>query len=218
MKKQVFQYTDNGLVSLNHLQSQNTGAYTGEGSLIYAYLSLYRLTNEKVYLQYAVKHAGIVSQILEEDSCSDLLGGKAGAAWVFLQLYQETQNQRYIQEAERAICLMLPQMIKTECGVGWNPESVDVPIGGMAHGNAGILMPVLVYGNLQKRKSTDGWQKRSGNTKSRCIGRRPETGWISGIIAMRGKIPLHGATGQRGFCCQDSGATKKLPIQSGKSV
>ena len=24
--------------------------------------------------------------------------------------------------------------------------------------------------------------------------------------------------GQRGFCCQDSGATKKLPIQSGKSV
>ena len=45
---------------------------------------------------------------------------------MFLQLYQETQNQRYIQEAERAICLMLPQMIKTECGVGWNPESVDV--------------------------------------------------------------------------------------------
>ena len=84
LKKQVFQYTDNGLVSLNHLQSQNTGAYTGEGSLIYAYLNLYRLTNEKVYLQYAVKHAGIVSQILEEDSCSDLLGGKAGAAWVFL--------------------------------------------------------------------------------------------------------------------------------------
>ena len=156
LKKQVFQYTDNGLVSLNHLQSQNTGAYTGEGSLIYAYLNLYRLTNEKVYLQYAVKHAGIVSQILEEDSCSDLLGGKAGAAWVFLQLYQETQNQRYIQEAERAICLMLPQMIKTECGVGWNPESVDVPIGGMAHGNAGILMPVLVLWELTKKKEY-GW-------------------------------------------------------------
>lgn len=156
LKKQVFQYTDNGLVSLNHLQSQNTGAYTGEGSLIYAYLNLYRLTNEKVYLQYAVKHAGIVSQILEEDSCSDLLGGKAGAAWVFLQLYQETQNQRYIQEAERAICLMLPQMIKTERGVGWNPESVDVPIGGMAHGNAGILMPVLVLWELTKKKEY-GW-------------------------------------------------------------
>ena len=49
LKKQVFQYTDNGLVSLNHLQSQNTGAYTGEGSLIYAYLNLYRLTNEEKY-------------------------------------------------------------------------------------------------------------------------------------------------------------------------
>ena len=97
-----------------------------------------------------------VSQILEEDSCSDLLGGKAGAAWVFLQLYQETQNQRYIQEAERAICLMLPQMIKTERGVGWNPESVDVPIGGMAHGNAGILMPVLVLWELTKKKEY-GW-------------------------------------------------------------
>ena len=124
--------------------------------MIYAYLNLYRLTNEKVYLQYAVKHAGIVSQILEEDSCSDLLGGKAGAAWVFLQLYQETQNQRYIQEAERAICLMLPQMIKTEHGVGWNPQSVDVPIGGMAHGNAGILMPVLVLWELTKKKEY-GW-------------------------------------------------------------
>lgn len=72
------------------------------------------------------------------------------------QFYQETQNQRYIQEAERAICLMLPQMIKTECGVGWNPESVDVPIGGMAHGNAGILMPVLVLWELTKKKEY-GW-------------------------------------------------------------
>ncbi len=64
--------------------------------MIYAYLNLYRLTNEKVYLQSAVKHAGIVSQILEEDSCSDLLGGKAGAAWVFLQtLSRDTKPEVY---------------------------------------------------------------------------------------------------------------------------
>lgn len=152
LRKQVFQYTDRGLASLNNLQSRNTGAYTGEGSLVYTYLLLYHLTREEIYLQYAVKHATIVSQILEDDSCQDLLGGRAGAAWVFIQLYEATKEQTYLQEAERAICLMLPEMIRTEYGIGWRPEGIEVPIGGIAHGNAGILMPVLDLWEMTRKK------------------------------------------------------------------
>lgn len=152
LKRQLFRYTDAGLKDLWHLQSGNTGAYTGEGSVVYTYLKLYQLTKEPIYLQYARKHVEIVSQIVSKDVCADLLGGKAGAAWIFLQMFEQTREERYVKEAEKAIYSMLPQTVKMECGIGWKPEIGEVPLGGTAHGNAGILMPVLALWELTKKR------------------------------------------------------------------
>lgn len=155
LKRQLFRYTDEGLKDLGHLQSRNTGAYTGEGSIVYTYLKMYQLTKESIYLQYARKHAEIVSQIVPKDTCADLLGGKAGAAWIFLQMFEQTGEKRYVGEAEKAVCSMLPQAVKMECGIGWKPEIGEIPLGGTAHGNAGILMPVLTLWELTKKREYD---------------------------------------------------------------
>ena len=152
LKRQLFRYTDEGLGDLGNLQSGNTGAYTGEDSIVYTYLKLYQLTKESIYLQYARKHAEIVSQIVPKDTCADLLGGKAGAAWIFLQMFEQTGEKRYVGEAEKAVCSMLPQAVKMDCGIGWKPESGEIPIGGTAHGNAGILMPVLALWEFTKKQ------------------------------------------------------------------
>lgn len=37
LQRQLFQYTDEGMEELKNLQSQNTGAYTGESSIVYTY-------------------------------------------------------------------------------------------------------------------------------------------------------------------------------------
>lgn len=152
LKRQLFRYTDAGLKDLGHLQSGNTGAYIGEGSVVYTYLKLYQLTKEPIYLQYARKHVEIVSQIVSKDVCADLLGGKAGAAWIFLQMFEQTREERYVKEAEKTVYSMLPQATKLECGIGWKPESGEIPLGGTAHGNAGILMPVLALWEFTKKR------------------------------------------------------------------
>lgn len=152
LQRQLFQYTDEGMEELKNLQSQNTGAYTGESSIVYTYLKLYQLTKEAIYLQYSRKHAEIVSKIVPKDTCADLLGGKAGAAWIFLQMFEQTGEERYVKEAEKAVYSMIPQAVKMDCGIGWKLETGENPVGGMAHGNAGILMPVLELWELTKKQ------------------------------------------------------------------
>ena len=152
LQRQLFQYTDEGMEELKNLQSQNTGAYTGESSIVYTYLKLYQLTKEAIYLQYSRKHAEIVSKIVPKDTCADLLGGKAGAAWIFLQMFEQTGEERYVKEAEKAVYSMIPQAVKMDCGIGWKLETGENPVSGMAHGNAGILMPVLALWELTKKQ------------------------------------------------------------------
>ncbi|WP_405121550.1 type 2 lanthipeptide synthetase LanM [Sellimonas caecigallum] len=152
LKRQLFQYTDKGAKSCTNLQSRSIGAYSGEGSLVYTYLNLYKMTDKKEYLNYAIKHTEIVYEILGEETSYDLVEGAAGAAWVFLLLYEETGNQIYVKYAEKTIQFMMPLSVQIKNGIGWNVENQSNAMGGMAHGNAGILMPVIYLWELTKKK------------------------------------------------------------------
>ena len=50
IEKQIFQYTDDSLKYLKCLKGRNTGAFTGESSIVYTYLRLFRMTKEYKYL------------------------------------------------------------------------------------------------------------------------------------------------------------------------
>ena len=88
LKKRLFQYTDAGLQSLEHLQTRNTGIYEGEGSVIYTYLLLYQEGAGEEYLDYAQRHVRIIEQLIKGDVKYDLLNGNAGAIQALLLLYE----------------------------------------------------------------------------------------------------------------------------------
>lgn len=83
LKRMLFKYTERGEESLKNIQSESTGMYDGESSLIYAYLILYQKSKESQYLHFAERHTKIVEKLIESDERYDLLYGNAGASQVY---------------------------------------------------------------------------------------------------------------------------------------
>lgn len=142
LRKQLFDYTEMGRISPDKLQTKNTGAYSGESSIVYTYILLYEWSHEVEYLEQAQKHADIVLKLLDTDVAYDIVSGNAGAAQVFLKLYNITLNSRYLNGAKEAVESMQRASVKMESGVGWKVDEKVPPMAGMAHGNSGILLPV----------------------------------------------------------------------------
>ena len=103
LQKMLFRYSDKGMESINNLQSDATGAYDGESSIVYAYLILYEKSKDIRYLKYAEQHVQIVEKLIDRDKRYDMLSGNAGAAYVLLKLYKHTGNSQYLYIAEQAI-------------------------------------------------------------------------------------------------------------------
>lgn len=143
LKEMLFRYTDNGTAFLAHLYSKNTGAYDGESSVLYTYVVLYQMSGEKIFLEYAKKHAEIIGKLLQEDEQYDFLSGNAGAAKVLLLLYEATSDIRYLKLAEQAVSLLEENAEKKEYGIGWCVVNGTAPMAGMAHGNSGVILSVM---------------------------------------------------------------------------
>lgn len=152
LKRMLFLYTDQGMKSLDGLDSHNTGAYDGESSIIYVYIMLYRQGGNEKFLKYAMKHAGIVEKLIDQDIRYDLLSGNAGAAWIMILLYEITKDSKYIHLAERSIARLDQRAERQSCGLGWIVEQGEMPMSGLAHGNSGILMPVIALWKYTKKE------------------------------------------------------------------
>lgn len=74
--------------------------FTGEASIIYMYLWLYKIIGDVNYLIYAGKHA---DKMMEEDPSrtaeDDLLSGKAGVIIAYLEVYKYTGRIKYFDFA-----------------------------------------------------------------------------------------------------------------------
>lgn len=153
LQKMLFRYSDKGMESINNLQSDATGAYDGESSIVYAYLILYEKSKDIRYLKYAEQHVQIVEKLIDRDKRYDMLSGNAGAAYVLLKLYKHTGNSQYLYIAEQAIEILQKNSEKQQKGIGWRIVDDLPPMSGMAHGNAGILMPVIeLWKETRKKK------------------------------------------------------------------
>ena len=97
LKNEMFTYTENGIRSFKNLDFGKTGLYEGEGSIVYAYLCLYKRSNEQIYLQYAEKHAQIVRKLLKQDQRYDVLSGNAelrGVLYSRILCYEFAENKK----------------------------------------------------------------------------------------------------------------------------
>ena len=143
LRNMLFAYTERGKESLDSIQSDLIGMYDGESSIIYTYLILYQQSKDKQYLCYAEEHFTIVEQLIDKSQKYDLLSGNAGAAQVLLKLYEVSGKNKYLTLAEKAITRLQEHEEKQNQGIGWRIREDIPPMSGMAHGNAGILMPVF---------------------------------------------------------------------------
>lgn len=141
IKKQLFIYTDD--LFSQCIKGGSTGAYTGESSIVYAYICMYRLTKNVEYLEYAKRHADALERLLEYDTNYDLLSGNAGAIVVLCLLYSLGEDKRYLQMAIKASEILQQHAVKYPSSIGWKVEHNIEPMSGMAHGNSGILMAFM---------------------------------------------------------------------------
>lgn len=185
LQKMLFCYTENGINNLKILQSQNTGAYDGESSIVYTYLTLYEITANILYLKYAEIHIKIVKRLLDMDKKYDLVNGNAGAIMVLMKMYRLTKEKSYLENAKYAVNLLENSAVKMKKGIGWITGREKRPMAGMAHGNAGILMAIMEvwevtksehlmrltweiwkYENSLYTKNTNNWKDIRGEEES----------------------------------------------------
>lgn len=138
--KKLFGYTDQILNGQRKRESNHSGIFVGEGSLVSTYLLLYKIAGTPAFLEYAKRHAQILEQVIDKEESPDLLSGLAGAIVVLSWLYQEIKDKKYL---EMAVCCgekLWKKSGKQENGYGIPIFSEEKPLAGMAHGNSGYIV------------------------------------------------------------------------------
>lgn len=152
IENNLFEYTDEMLGSTD-FTNESSGVFSGEAGIVYTYLILYRLTEEKKYMEYAQKHAKIMSKIIPSDSDYDIIYGNAGAVLVILQLYKLTKDKQYYDMACNAgEVLLKEQIISGEDKGGWKGGGTEMALAGFSHGTAGIVYALAKLWEITGRK------------------------------------------------------------------
>ena len=138
--KKLFSYTKSLLKDEKKSESSHTGAFIGEGSVVYTYLLLYKITQRQIYLDYAKMHSEILFKKMEAEKTSDLLSGLSGAIVVLLKLFRETGEERFLKAAvEQGECLW-ERAERQKMGYGFPGAMEGKALSGMAHGNSGHIL------------------------------------------------------------------------------
>ena len=103
----LFRHTD-GLFQKKKAEKLPTGAYSGEASVAFAYMLLYSIDRDSVFLQYLWRQCQVTAEGLAADREYDVLGGNAGAIMVFLKAYHLTGREQYRTWAREAGDHLLP--------------------------------------------------------------------------------------------------------------
>lgn len=136
----LFRYTEKTAAGKQIRESGHTGAFTGEGSVVYTYLLLYEITGEERFLTWAKRHAEIVEGMWETERCMDYLSGLAGAVTVFAKLFRASGEMRYLKTAMKMGERIWERCEAAEGGAGWRLLEGVMPLAGMAHGNSGLIL------------------------------------------------------------------------------
>lgn len=146
LEKMLFSYTDRVCQGEISPVTEYPGMYCGEGSVVYAYQILYRITGQIKYRDYADRHAKILIGCVRPDAPFDLTYGNAGAVLALCQQYTDTGDEFYLAQAHRALDYLDCQCIKSEQGITWFEKPEGNPVCSMAHGNSGVM---LAYARMQ---------------------------------------------------------------------
>ena len=91
--RKLFCYTERAFRREQGMGSEHTGAYLGEGSVVFTYLLLYEITKEKSFLTWAQRHAELVERLSETETSMDCLSGLSGAIMVFTSFIKRQERK-----------------------------------------------------------------------------------------------------------------------------
>ncbi len=152
LENYYFSYTDKKIAEETS-EHKPIGAFTGEGSIVYGYEILYRMTEDEKYLLYAEKHAEYLIKLLKADKEYDLLGGNAGAIAALVNLYQLTDKKRYLEAAEQAFDCLKTNIVKFDKNrMGVVNSFAGQPLAGVAHGCSGYMLALTKLAFYSERK------------------------------------------------------------------
>lgn len=155
---QIKQHTDGGIKPGDGLE---WGLFTGEASVLYTYLLLYKIMGEETYLSYAKKHADrLMACDVSAIEGDDLLGGKAGVIIAYLKLYAYAGDIKYLDFAVLAAELLIAGARKKEKGIGWE-NAGQSSLAGMAHGNSGIALAFAILWKFCRKETYMNYMKEA---------------------------------------------------------
>ena len=127
----------------HYLQWGSTGAFNGIGSFIYLLSHLGTLWHDPTLLQQAEEMASSLSEVIDADQAFDIVGGTAGCLAALLSLHAVAPGDSTLAAAVRCGDHLLKHAQALPQGIGWSSQTAEVPLTGMAHGNAGIALNLL---------------------------------------------------------------------------
>lgn len=148
----LFEYTDKYAEENIKNRWTEIGGFSGETSIIYTYMYLFKLLRKSEFLEYGCKHALLLEDRVREENNCDILCGNAGVIHVFCKLFEMTNNDKFIKIAQSAADQLLASVKVQTIGVGWSSEEFPHPLAGFAHGNAGIAYTLMEIWKITNRK------------------------------------------------------------------
>lgn len=157
IEKKLFAYTNQKECPMQNLRTKDSGILKGEGSIVFTYILLYKITGDKKFLDFAEKHYSQFEEIFLQCQNPDYLSGSAGAIIVLVKLYSETGNKKYLNVAEMLGEKIWKKAKKQKEGYGIVSENDKLPpLAGMAHGISGYIMAyAYLYEQIQRPEYFD---------------------------------------------------------------
>lgn len=156
-KKEYKELADKALESIIGVPIFNrdfSSAFFGQASDIYVFSHIARLygDNDRIRTSIHKKMENIQNNVTN-DQYFDLLGGSAGIIQVLLNVYEQFDSEQALEIAQTYGDHLIKNKVAMDHGVGWTPDSSQVPLGGLSHGTSGIAWSLLrLYKLTNKEK------------------------------------------------------------------
>ncbi|MCB9688018.1 MAG: type 2 lantipeptide synthetase LanM [Alphaproteobacteria bacterium] len=117
------------------------GAFTGWSGPLWAMVQLAELLGDPSWTALAEGLVPVLAEQVDDDDQVDVIGGSAGCLLALLALHDRTGSPEALAVARRCGERLLATVRPAGPGVGWVvPGTSEQPLGGMAHGVAGIAL------------------------------------------------------------------------------
>lgn len=129
------------------LPTDFTSAFHGSAAIVYTLAHLSALFGDrKEWTNCMISNMENIAAKVTDDHYYDVLGGAAGIIPAMIAAYHQTGDELALHTAEQYGFHLLEQAVDTGSGWGWAATGQRKPLGGFAHGAAGIASSLhLLY-------------------------------------------------------------------------